>query len=114
VTLFWDRAGHPIEDTLEWAKLYEDAGYRFVALDVEGDDRVSTIWEGVDGSHGRLPAPMIFRTAYFVGDEIVDEFSWPSEDSALIGHSAMCFQLLGRLPRPEDGHLQAAIENHKR
>jgi hypothetical protein len=26
----------------------------------------------------------------------------------------MCFQLLGRLPRPEDGHLQAAIENHKR
>lgn len=114
--LWWDRAGQPIADVLEWAKLLEDPGYRFVALDVDDGDescRVSTIWEGLDATFGRLGVPSIFRTAYLVGDKVVEEFQWPDEDTALEGHRIMCLEFLQREPRPEDGHLIAAIEAYR-
>lgn len=114
--MFWDRANHPIHDVIEWAKLFEDAGYRLVALDIEGDVRISTIWQGINLYPTFLPdaVPSIFETMAFRHDDALERMFWPSEWSALEGHSMLCQAMLGRPARPEDGHLARAIEGQKR
>lgn len=118
MTLYWDRANHPIADVLEWARLFEDPGYRYVALDIEGHRSVSTIWQGLNIGFAMLAVTdetaFIFETAYFVEHEMRDSYPAHSEEGALALHTMLCEELLGRPPRPEDGHLQAAIERDRR
>jgi hypothetical protein len=114
MTLFWDRQNKPIEDTIEWAKKFEDAEYRIVAVDFDGEHRmVSTIWQGLDLAHSPWVSDdtaMIFETAYMMSGEIVEMFTWHSEEGALEGHDLVCKEFLGRKARPSDGHLQRVIE----
>lgn len=117
MTLFWSRANEPIEDTLEWARKFEDPAYRFVALDVEDGWTVSTIWQGLDLAHSLRPdrdTVMIFETALFGPDEVgEDRWFWHSEEEALAGHDWVCAQNLNRPARPEDGHLATAIAGYR-
>lgn len=113
--MYWDRAGEPIGDVLEWARLFENPGYRFVAIDEEGDRMISTIWQGLDVCHGRLTEPMPYESGVFDhGSSVaVDLVPWPSEEAAVAGHALLCRELLGRDARPEDGRLQTAIDLSK-
>jgi hypothetical protein len=115
MTLFWDRQNKPIEDTIEWAKKFEDLTYRLVAVDVDnpGAPMVSTIWNGMDQAFdpfGTDETALIFETAYIVDGELRDKFASHSEEGALEMHRMVCLELLGREPRPEDGHVQTIID----
>lgn len=115
MTLFWDRQNKPIEDTIEWARKYEDLPYRLVAVDTDGpsEPMVSTIWTGMDQSFSPWSnddTAMIFETAYIVDGELKDKFVSHSEEGALEMHRMVCLELLGREPRPEDGHVQTIID----
>lgn len=119
MTLFWDRQNQPIEDVIEWAKKYEDAAYRVVAVDSDGQDEpwVSTIWQGLDLAHMLYQdgsTAMIFETAYLVGGRVVDTVLAHDEAWALENHRDFTVKHLGRLPRPEDGHVQTVIANEKK
>lgn len=113
---YWDRAGTYMDDVLEWARLYEDPGYRFVALDVDGDTRVSTIWQGLNLQPTFIEdaIPLIFETMVFHGENEVARMFWPTEESALAGHNQTCRRFLRRRARPQDGYLNRAIEGQKR
>lgn len=119
VTLFWDRQNKPIEDTLVWARLYEDTAYRVVAVDSDGptSPMVSTIWEGLDRAHtlGQDGSTaMIFETALLVDGRISEAWLSHTEEDALWNHRQACLDYLGREPRPEDGHLQTIIDNDRK
>jgi len=119
VTLFWDRQNKPIEDTLVWARLYEDPAYRIIAVDqdAEGTPMVSTIWEGLDRAvnlHVTDETAMIFETAYLEDGLVVQAWLAHSEEEALIRHRMVCLSMLGREPRPESGHVQTIVEREKR
>ena len=118
-TLFWNRQNEPIEDTLVWARLYEDVAYRVLAVDSDGPDSpmVSTIWEGLDRAnslHVTDETAMIFETAYLENGQVVEAWLAHSEQQALVQHDWACVKFLHRHSRPEDGHVQTIIENDKR
>ena len=95
--LFYDREGKPIP-TLEWARLYEDYGYRFLAKDqIEPDYVLTTIWEGVN--HSVLdegPGPL-FVTGLLRedGDELtlLHEWRWETDSEATAGHTDLLAKL---------------------
>ena len=62
--MYYDRQGQPI-GLYDWARLFEDFGYKRVAYTKLPDGRfVSTVWMGLD--HGRPYGPMqIFETMLF-------------------------------------------------
>ncbi len=70
---FWSRKGEPIDDTIEWAKLYEDIAQRCVAFDgsKEGEPSVSTIWMGMsaDSFYVTDRPYQVFETAELDGEE---------------------------------------------
>lgn len=116
--LFWDRKNQPIEDTITWARMFESAEFRVVAVDSDGPDlpMVSTIWNGLDRGMSLHPTPetvMIFETAYLVNGLVQDVWLDNTEEQALHRHRMVCLSMLGREPRPEDGHVQTIIENEK-
>lgn len=92
--LFVDRDGAPL-DTLEWARLYEQDGYRRVRWDSIDDDAVivSTIWQGILG-----PWNQPFESAVMINGEIKEQFRWSSQSTAIAGHTELCLEFLGRLP----------------
>ena len=57
----------PEPDLFVWAEWLENAD-RHVALSIQGDVRVSTVFIGLDYSFGDGP-PLLFETMAFVGDE---------------------------------------------
>ena len=118
MTLFWDRQNRPIEDTLDWARKFEDPAYRLVAVDQDapGHPMVSTIWQGLDLAHSLHvsdQSAVIFETAYLEDGEVVQAWQWHSEVEALSGHNMICAQFLGRFARPSDGHVRTIIENER-
>lgn len=88
--LFWDKDGASIEDTLVWARKFEDLDYKRVARTVLGDGRlVSTVWLGVDQSYGRAAQPLIFETMAFAAEDLMDGLlrtAWPTLGAAIAGH----------------------------
>lgn len=98
--LYWDRDGQPINDTLSWAKLFEDWDYRIVE-DFQVDDvRVVTVWTGIDSEDPfDTDEPNIFSTAVFqmngteIG-EMLDEEHWPTLAKAQEGHAQVAKQYL--------------------
>ena len=118
-TLFWDRDNKPIEDVIVWAMKFEDPAYRIVAVDQDGPGTpmVSTIWEGLDLARSLRvtdDTAMIFETAYIVNGDVEDRWIDHSEVEAIQRHRMVCLSLLGREPRPSDGHIQTIVEREKR
>lgn len=118
MTLFWDRKNQPIEDTIEWAKKFEDVAYREVAVDSDGmgQPMVSTIWNGMDRSlnlHVTDDTAMIFETAYLVNGHIEQTWLANTEQEALVQHEWVCMNYLRRHARPEDGLMQRIIDAEK-
>jgi hypothetical protein len=116
--LFWDRQNQPIEETIEWAKKFEDAAYRNVAVDQDGPDApmVSTIWQGLDLAHllrATADTAFIFETAYLEKGLVVQQWIDHSEQDALRRHRMVCLSMLGREPRPEDGLVQKIVERER-
>lgn len=76
----------PCADLMEWARWFEAADRR-VARDEVGDVEVSTVFLGLDHSHGR-GAPMLFETMTFGGGPRTDEWCsrYSTWDEALAGH----------------------------
>ncbi|NKI24719.1 hypothetical protein HFN20_26565 [Paenibacillus dendritiformis] len=66
--LYYDKNGHPIEDTLKWNELCEDDKYRYVKQETLSNGVfISIIWTGLDMSlNGQK---LIFETAAFVKNE---------------------------------------------
>jgi hypothetical protein len=119
VTLFWDRQNQPIEDTLDWARKYEDPAYRIIAVDQdsEGAPMVSTIWEGLDRAinlHADADTALIFETAYLEDGRVLEAWLAHSEEEARTRHRMVCLSMLGREPDPESGHVQTIVEREKR
>jgi hypothetical protein len=117
--MFWDRQNQPIDNVIDWAIMYEDPAFRVVALDQDGPGTpmVSTIWNGLDRGNLLRPTPetvLIFETAYLVNDHVEDVWFDNTEEQALHRHRMVCLSMLGREPRPEDGHVQTVIDNERR
>jgi hypothetical protein len=112
MTIFWDRQNKPIE-TLDWAAKFEDAEYRIVALDYDGENlMVSTIWQGISSPpmlRVSDDTALIFETAVLENGLVRDKTTWHSEEQALEGHDFYCLTVLGRHARPEDRHRETVI-----
>lgn len=115
---YWKRDGTWTEDTIEWAKLYEDPAYRVVAFDGdEGGLSVSTIWMGISsGSLGSEEFPVhVYETARLNKNGNVVNFTrTSSEAEAMEMHREYCLKTLKREPRPEDGHVQVIVDRMKK
>lgn len=114
MTLFWNRKNEPIEDTLTWARMYEDDAYRTVAIDADFGEgvMVSTIWEGLDRGlflHQDGSTALIFETAYLFNGYLERTELSHTEEEALAMHAAFCRTYLARDPRPEDGLVEKRI-----
>lgn len=85
-SLYYDREGKPIDDLVEWGRLLGDLKYRVVEA-VESDGvRVSTVWLGIDHSHGEGP-PLIFETMIFGGPHDGYQERYSTEAEARAGHA---------------------------
>lgn len=83
---YYDRAGRRI-GLFEWAALFEDLEYRFVAKTRVGTCGVSTIWVGHDMSlWPGTPFPLIFETAVAWPGALRIMARYASEVDALAGH----------------------------
>lgn len=121
VPRYYDKAGFPIpavdgvEPTLVWAQMMEDLDYKRVAYDELPDGSyLSTVWLGLDHSHGLGP-PLIFETMRFPNDDTFAQMEFPdifgesdetveclrygSEEEALAAHH----EIVRRL-RIREGH----------
>jgi hypothetical protein len=119
MTMFWNRQNQPIEDTIEWAKMFEDPEFRLVAVDQDGEGTpmVSTIWQGLDLDHSLYvtdDTAMIFETAYLDDGIVLECWHEHTEEQALHRHRIVCLTTLGREPAPDGGLKRAIVENEKR
>lgn len=124
-TLFWDREGNPIEDTIDWAKKFEDPEYRIVAVDQDfpGGPMVSTIWQGIDLARNfddSIP-PQIYETALLLPKEgnpdeanITQSYYSATEEEARHAHQRLCEDFLNRDAAPNDGHKGEIVAREKR
>lgn len=91
---YFRRDGTPIEDVLEWGRLFGDLDYRFVAQDTLPNGRwVATIWEGLNQAVMPDEPPLIFETTVFsqkkpLGHELEQHHS-ATEAEALLVHRQM-------------------------
>jgi hypothetical protein len=122
--LFWDREGNPIDDVIEWAKKFEDAEYRIVAVDqdAEGAPMVSTIWQGMDMARNFRDdiTPMIFETVLLEADEdnpgegkIIRSDMSATEEQARFTHNRYCEDHLNREAAPDNGLKHIIVERDK-
>lgn len=80
----------PEDDTLKWARWFEDHDEeRIVARDLVGDTLVSTVFLGVDHAHAGGP-PVLFETMVFSGDSLENAmWRYRTYDEAEAGHAAV-------------------------
>lgn len=66
---YYDKFGEPIDDLLEWARLFDDLQYKRIALTrLWHGARVSTVWLGIDHNFSNDDGPpLIFETMVFGG-----------------------------------------------
>lgn len=99
-SLYYNRQGEPIEAT-EWLRQLEGPiENRVVEKTSVRDAEVSTVWLGLDHSHGDGP-PILFETMVF-GLETDDEPMWrySTEEEARAGHWAVVRQVQDMLRVP--------------
>jgi hypothetical protein len=63
--MYYDKQGEKINDTLEWAKLFEDKEYKRIAETTIGKHWISTVWLGLDHNYDG-GKPLIFETMVFL------------------------------------------------
>lgn len=80
--LFYDKQGAPIEDTLEWARLFGDWDYRLIGEYIDGDLRIVTVWTGIDREMWPDEGRATFSTAVFRGEELLEETYWNTLEEA--------------------------------
>lgn len=107
MNLYYDKAGAPIDfDTFN--RLFEDIGYRHVAMDARGDFEISTVWLGINHRFTSDGPPMIFETMIFGPAELAPaslegyQRRWSTEAQALEGHAeavALVEQALAKVRR---------------
>ena len=79
-----------VDDMLEWAHWMEgNMTARHVGDDVIGASRVSTVFLGLDHSHGAGP-PLIFDTMVFGGPLADEQERYSTTQEAIDGHVKMC------------------------
>jgi hypothetical protein len=89
MTQFTDREGNALT-LYKWAELYENDGYRRVAMTHTGTGvRVSTIWEGMRSVDDDGP----FETMILGGEHDKMTFRWETEEDALKGHELIVEQI---------------------
>jgi hypothetical protein len=104
---YYNKQGLLLPNAVIWARLIEDPAYCNIAVDVEQNFMVSTVWEG----HERQgEGPGIFETAILRDGVVVQRFRWRDLDSAEKGHAEIVRKSLLREPRPEDLYLEKIIE----
>jgi hypothetical protein len=95
---YYDRQGNPLDDLMEWARLFEDKTYQRVAATEIGNVHISTVWLGINHNWGAGP-PLIFETMIFGGAHDEYQERYTTEAEALAGHERACD--LVRSPSPE-------------
>ncbi len=89
---FYDKDGTPLDQTLAWAKKYEDPEYKRVAETTLPDGKwVSTVWLGLDHQYGEGP-PLIFETMVFKSKDELNEQEmarYSTLEEAQAGHEEM-------------------------
>jgi hypothetical protein len=83
----------PCADLVAWGRWMQTAERRVSQDYDEGDDdatiRVSTVFLGVDHSHGGGP-PLLWETMVFGGPLDGETARYPTHAEAVTGHQAMC------------------------
>ena len=84
-SLWYDKAGNPLDDLQLTELRLSDPDYKRVARTQVGKAYVSTVWLGLDHRFGDGP-PLIFETMVFGGkhDQHTDRYS--TEEEAREGH----------------------------
>lgn len=87
---YFDKDGSPL-NLFHWTALFNDRGYRVVALDETEHASVSTVWLGLDHRYGDGP-PLIFETMVFMkprelGVEGNIQWRYSTLEEALAGHA---------------------------
>ena len=107
MTDYYNKQGLLLPNGVIWARLAEDPAYRNVAVDVEENFMVTTIWEG----HERPgEGTGIFETTIHKDGDPKQRFRWRDLDAAIKGHAEICRQALLREPQPEDLYLERIVE----
>jgi hypothetical protein len=79
------------DEVLVWARDFEDRGREPVAsTSIPGGGRVSTVFLGLDHSHGLSERRQLFETMTFPAREC---WRWATYDEALEGHAALVAEL---------------------
>jgi hypothetical protein len=94
----------PVDDMMEWARWMEENHMaRHVGDDVIGGARVSTVFLGLDHSHGFGP-PLIFETMVFGGPLDQEQDRYTTTQQAIDGHAAMCARVrdMAKLTGPNE------------
>jgi hypothetical protein len=78
----------PEPDVMKWAHWLGTAN-RHVAQDKIGGVMVSTIFLGLDHSHGRGEFPVLFETMVFRGGDPQEQDRYETWEQAEAGHKAM-------------------------
>lgn len=94
MTRYYDRQGQPIQETLAWAKKFEDQEYQRVAeTTLANGRRVSTVWLGLNHSLLDTGPPLIFETMVFPKEGEYSELDcerYSTEEEARTGHQHLC------------------------
>lgn len=85
MSLFYDRQGNPIDDTLKWGRLFESED-RTVGQDQIGEVFVSTVWLGINHNVRPEGPPLIFETMIFGGPHDREMWRYSTEAQAVEGH----------------------------
>jgi hypothetical protein len=109
---YFNKSGLELPNAAIWSRLYNDASYTNVAVDLDEEDgvMVSTIWDGgLRADRDRPGTPTIFETAVVVDGRIAQAWRTYTLDEAIKFHAEVCEKIFHRPPRPEDGYLERII-----
>jgi hypothetical protein len=84
-------------DLFEWALWMHEAD-RCVALSIQGDVRVSTVFLGLDHNHWEEGPPILFESTAFVGHESVGCDRYSTWKQAEDGHRNMVAHVFKATP----------------
>lgn len=93
----------PVDNIIVWAEWFEDFDRRRIALDEDGDVRVSTVFIGIDTNFMFGGSRLLYETMIFGGPCDHARWKWATRDVALRGHHvAVVMAGLGPLLGPPD------------
>lgn len=104
---YYNRVGLLLPNAVAWSRLYNDPEYYNIAVDVDGNVMVSTIWEGFERPADGVG---IYETAVVVDAQIIRRYRSRTEKESLEMHDQVCQSIFKRPARPEDGYIQMIVE----